>query len=680
MVKTPAAARPVARANPPQTRLLTLAWVAGAVLLFEAAVRTGLAWYEGGLGQYGGLLAWLQIYAVGLLYDLAVLTWFLVPFFLLAWVCPRSARGRRWHAILATIMYAALIGALVFQGLAEFVFWNEFAARFNFIAVDYLVYTREVVGNIQQSYPVVPLLLGVAATTALLLGLTLPGFWRVASAPAPTGRTRTQIFLLGLLLPLAAYAGLDETPHRWIDGAAARELAGNGTYSLFRAFRNNQLDYRQYYATRPAAEVADELREELSEAHAWFEPLESSRWNSYDGHADDVIARQVPALGPRRPFNVVMISIESLGSDYVDAFDGKRGLTPNLDAIAGESLIFTNLYATGLRTVRGLEALTLSVPPTPGRAVPMRPQNTELQTLGGIFMDQGYEALYFYGGYAWFDNMQNFFGGNGYSVIDRRSIAEEEISHETIWGVADEDLFRLTLGELDQRAKGERPFFAHVMTTSNHRPYTYPDGRVSIPPHSGRNGAVQYTDWAIGQFMAEAKKRSWYDNTVFVLVADHTSHGRGRIDLPPENYRIPLIIHAPALVNPGRIDTIASQIDVAPTLLSLLNIGYQSHFFGQDILHEAQYHPRAFMANYLTVGYMEDGRIVELGPRQSVRVLDVQSGRELSLEEPKNRHLVGEAIAYYQSASDYIEGGTIEAFHNGSGGLAEHTQVMPDTY
>ncbi len=159
------------------------------------------------------------------------------------------------------------------------------------------------------------------------------------------------------------------------------------------------------------------------------------------------------------------------------------------------------MYATGLRTVRGLEALTLSIPPTPGHAVPMRANNKGFQTIGGVFRDQGYEALYVYGGYSRFDNMRDFFGGNGYTVIDRSAIDPKDISHETIWGVADEDLFRLAVREIDARAAAGTKVFTHVMTTTNHRPFTYPANRIDIASGTGRDGAVKYTDWAIGEFV-----------------------------------------------------------------------------------------------------------------------------------------------------------------------------------
>ena len=636
-------------------RYLPLLWAGAVFLWISFLVRAGLTWYEGGLGQYGGLLAWTQIFSVGLLYDLAAFVWLMIPFSLVAWLCTSGVWGRRINALLTLLLFVLFLGALIFQSASEFIFWNEFSSRFNFIAVDYLVYTREVVGNIQQSYPVGMILAGIAALTIGLLVLLARPVWQEASLPSPGFFRRSQIFFASLLLPTVVFMGLGEQPHQWIQGAAVRELASNGLYSLFRAYRNNELSYAQYYATFSNDQVAKELAEEMRESHAVYQPVVMGSPND-ENRDQDVVARHIPAFGATLKRNVVLVSIESLGSDYVDAFGGKRGLTPNLDALAQDSLIFTNLYATGLRTVRGLEALTLSVPPTPGRAVPMRERNKNLQTLGEVFRNQGYEPIYLYGGYSWFDNMQDFFGGNGYTVIDRQAIPDQDISHETIWGVADEDLYQLALRELDQRAAKHTPFFAHIMTTSNHRPYTYPKGRVSIPSHTSRSGAVQYTDWAIGQFMAEVKQRSWYENTIFVFIADHTSHGRGRIDLPPENYRIPMLIHAPKLVQPGKVDYVASQIDVAPTLLGLLNIEYDSHFFGQDILHEAEFHQRAFMANYLTVGYMEDGRIVELGPKQFVRVVDAKSGDELSLNDAGNQHLVNEAIAYYQAASSYIEG------------------------
>jgi phosphoglycerol transferase MdoB-like AlkP superfamily enzyme len=300
----------------------------------------------------------------------------------------------------------------------------------------------------------------------------------------------------------------------------------------------------------------------------------------------------------------------------------------------------------------------LSIPPTPGNSIVKRPNNDHLYTLGEVFADHGYEPLYIYGGYGYFDNMNAFFGGNGYTVIDRTAIPKEAIHMENIWGVADEDLYTLALNELDQRASAGKPFFAHLMTTSNHRPYTYPDGHIDIPSGSGREGAVKYTDWAIGDFIDRARSKPWFANTVFVILADHTASGRGKTDLPVEQFRIPLILYSPGNIAPQRINTLASQIDVAPTLLALLNFTYRSRFFGHDIVTEGPQHQRAFLANYQTVGYLEDDLLIELRPQRRWRVVDPASGAELPPTE-RSKHLLGEAISYYGGASEAYRSGIL---------------------
>jgi phosphoglycerol transferase MdoB-like AlkP superfamily enzyme len=617
--------------------------LASVFIAINLLTRIALLIYEGDTGLYQVATVG-EVLAVGLLYDFAALSWILPLFALNALIWPNSARGRRLHQWSATVLFCAGVIALLFQTMAEFLFWNEFSARFNFIAVDYLVYTREVVGNIWQSYPLEWLLLALALVSLVVIVSLGPTMLRFAHGHAPTWRHRLAVTFGIAALPGLVFLGLGEGPHNALASPAERELASNGLYSLFRAFRNNDLDFDKFYATRDLEVRTAALSEELVEAHAQSSHLTP-------GHG---MERQIVSEAPKAKKNVVLISIESLGSDYVEAFGGRPGLTPNLSALTDEGLSFHNLYATGLRTVRGLEAITLSVPPTPGHAVPVRENNRGLMSIGSVLKENGYDAVYIYGGYSIFDNMRAFFSGNGYDVRDRTDIASSDIHHETIWGVADEDLFDLALRELDQRAQQPAPFFAHIMTTSNHRPYTYPEGRIDIPSHTGRDGAVKYTDWAIGKFLRDAKDKPWFADTVFVILADHTSHGRGRVDLPPENYRIPMWIYAPGFVKPGRIDYVASQIDIAPTVLGLLNLSYTSRFFGQDILREGPYHQRAFLANYLTVGYMEDGLVVELAPQDRIRVLRADDGTVVPNSDPKAQHLILEAISYYQTAAAYI--------------------------
>ncbi len=628
-------------------RYTFLLWLGGLFLVLNSCVRAGLLAFEGLASVALPLWGYAEVFATGALYDAAALAYVLVPFALLALVWTDSARGRRGHAIVATALLVTTLAAMLFTGVAEGVFWNEFASRFNFIAVDYLIYTREVIGNVQESYPVAMILSGIGLVAAFIVFVLRKPVWRSASGSGGTWRQRVGATLILVALPVAVFFGVGDTPREAIASAAGRELAGNGAYEFMRAYRSNDLDFQKFYRILAPGQANLQVREEFSEA----------RSNAQFTGSSHPLERQVGSGNASKPHNVVMVSIESLGSDFVESFGGKPGLTPNLDRLAHAGMMFTNVYATGLRTVRGLEALTLSIPPTPGHAVPMRANNKGFQTFGGVFKEQGYEPLYVYGGYSRFDNMRDFFGGNGYTVIDRSAIASKDISHETIWGVADEDLFKLTLREIDARAAKGTKVFAHVMTTTNHRPFTYPAGRIDIPSGTGRDGAVKYTDWAIGEFVRLAATRPWFADTVFVFVADHTSNGRGRTNLPPENYRIPLIVYAPGIIAPRHIDTLASQIDVAPTVLALLDVSYVSRFFGHDILTEGQLHQRAFMSNYLTVGYMQDGRVVELSPKRGVKVVDARTGAPSTDDAKLTAHLSDEASAYYQLATQVLLGG-----------------------
>ena len=218
-----------------------------------------------------------------------------------------------------------------------------------------------------------------------------------------------------------------------------------------------------------------------------------------------------------------------------------------------------------------------------------------------MFRSKGYDSLFLYGGYSYFDNMGAFFGGNGYTVVDRSALAARDIHFENIWDVADEDLFTLSLRQFAHSAAVGKPFFAHIMTTPNHRPFTYPDGRIDIPSHKQREGGVKCTDWAIGDFLQRARQHAWFKNTVFVITADHCASSAGKSGLPVNHYHIPLLIFSPAHITPGVNTRLMSQIDIAPTLLGLLNFSYRSKFFGYDLNALEAGRERAFIGNYQEV-------------------------------------------------------------------------------
>ncbi len=282
----------------------------------------------------------------------------------------------------------------------------------------------------------------------------------------------------------------------------------------------------------------------------------------------------------------MLITIESMSASFMQHFGYPDAITPHLDSLYKMGIAFEQCFATGNRTVRGLEAVTLSLPPCPGQSIIKRPRNDNMHSTAAVLREKGYDAYYFYGGNSYFDNMETFFGGNGYRIIDQKNYKPEEITFANIWGVCDEDAYDKVIRSLGERADTTAaPFFAHVMTVSNHRPYTYPAGRIPIPNDAKlRSGGVMYTDYALGRFFEEASRQPWFDNTVFVITADHCASSAGKTEIPLEKYHIPALIFAPGLITPQQVDKVISQIDLMPTLFSLLGMDYDSHFFGQDAL------------------------------------------------------------------------------------------------
>lgn len=621
-------------------------------LVAQTMLRVGLAARTGG-GFVDGPWDIVRPFVVGLWFDVAVLLVLLIPGTLYWMLLPRSRHGGRFDRAMTLSGFTLFVFFVGFTMIGEVLFFNEFGARFNFIAVDYLVYTREVAGNIQESYPVGRMVLALSAAAAALT-VAMRSALRISRQTVAL-RARVAIFVL---LALTATGVNDASKSSWTlqlsTNNYANELSANGYYTLTRAFFNNEIDYRRFYAMEDEARVNARIRGLVAAPDAKF----SSR-------TPGDITRDVTYAEPPRAMNVVLVTIESLSASFMAHFGGRLDLTPNLDELADRSLLFTKMLATGTRTVRGLEAVTLSVPPTPGQSILRRPGNEKLFSLGAVLRDHGYSATYLYGGDGFFDNMNAFFSSNGYRVVDRKAFAPSEVSFSNAWGVCDEDLFARAVREADASFATGQPFLQHIMTVSNHRPYTYPTGRIA-PPHGAsglqdrtltsyieqtREGGVKYTDYAIGRFLAQARAKPWFANTVFVFVADHTASSAGKIEVDPAAYHIPAIFYAPGYIQPRRVDRLVSQIDIAPTILGILRMNHRSRFVGQD--QSGEIGPeRAFISNYQKVGLVRGDDVMLLGPRREA--IGFRDGRQVPATE-LDAGLLSDAIAFYQHASHWRE-------------------------
>lgn len=586
--------------------------------------------------EYGGALPNIVLIFIGIKTGLFALLLFLPKL---------RDKIRFWLFAFVIFLYVLLI---LQNGLSEYFFWNEFGVKYNFIAVNYLIYTNEVIGNIMQSYPVVPIFSALFLVTGIITYFIIKKSRKyIDDIPSLGEKVKiTVVYFVLFAISLIAIPTLAKTENS--KNVFVNELQANGLYKFYLAFQNNKLDYFKFYKTLPDNEAFALLQKQL--------PGISGQ--------NTVQAIKSDSLENRK--NVVLITIESLSADFMKMYGNDQNITPFLDSLAQKSIQFTNLYAAGNRTVRGLEAVTLCLPPTAGESVLKREDNKNKFSTGAVFNQRGYNVKFMYGGDAFFDNMQDFYSGNGYDIVDKSSFTPQEITFENVWGVCDEDMYNKAIKVMNTEANENKPFFNHIMTVSNHRPFTYPNNKIDIPGDiKSREGGVKYTDYSLKKFFAMASKQPWFKNTVFVIVADHCASSAGKTELPLDKYRIPAFIYSPGL-KAAKYNQVMSQIDLMPTLFGLLHFSYESKFFGQDVF-KPDYKPRAFIATYQDLGLIKDNVLTVLSPKQQVKQFDLKINTKPGIApeyqidyneipmKTERTDLVNETISFYQTASDVLK-------------------------
>lgn len=643
------------------SRFAVLFSILSLYILFSTLIRIGFLFWSSTDLDFN-LFYILRAFFTGFCYDFAVGTLFLLLYSIYLLVFPKRWIGSRFDKIFTYIYLAIVLLIIYFSLLAEIPFWDEFGVRFNFIAVDYLIYTYEVVSNINESYPL-PLIIFVLVALIVLTFVFLQKrriFRNTFSDKRPISKRFALFYVLipALILSLI----LKNKQADFSNNLVLNELGKNGTFSFFSAFKSNELDYETFYPKIDDKEAYSVLKKNLLQENQAYA---TNKW--------DDISRITKSGNEQRP-NVILIAIESFSGDFLKAFGNKDNLTPNYDKLANESIFFTNLYATGTRTVRGMEALTLSVPPTPGNSIVRRPDNQNLFSVATIFKEKNYQPYFIYGGDGYFDNMNNFFGGQGFDIVDRNrgnplsddiktqrfNIPDNEVSFENAWGICDEDLYKQSIKYADKSSKINKPFFQFVMTTSNHKPYTFPAGKIDLP-QGDRNGAVKYTDYALGKFLADAKTKPWFKNTVFVIVADHCASSAGKWEINIDKHHIPAIIYnLPQKAE--KINRLTSQIDLMPTLFGYLGWNYTTSLYGKDINQTKIGDERAFIGNYRTLGMLKGNIFTQIDDRKKVKQFTVKdSDKSLKEIKSKNPQLVSETISYYQTASERFKNGKMKA-------------------
>ena len=592
-------------------------WPVGCFALFSllvlAASRLGLAlWLSDRMAAVDG---WWPVMLQGTRVDVATLCWLWgVPLLFTVLLGGDHLVGRLWRVVLRLWLTLGL-WLLLFLELATPAFIEEYGFRPNRLFVEYLIYPKEVLAMLWSGRPV-ELITSLVATLLVLAA----GWW--ASGRLTRAMTMPRWYwrplLAVLVLGLAILGGRSTLGHRALNPALVafstdpliNTLPLNSSYSVVFALKQlkNEEDPGQYYGKLPSDRVIALMREQSGRPEG------------------DFVSAEIPSLSRNvatyrgKPKNLVIILQESLGARFVGSLGGLP-LTPNIDALSREGWAFDQLYATGTRSVRGIEAVVTGFTPTPAQAVvKLDKSQTGFFSLAQLLRDRGYDTSFLYGGESHFDNMRSFFLGNGFSrIVEQKDF--KDAAFVGSWGASDEDLMRKANAEFTALHREGKPFFSLVFSSSNHDPFEFPDGRIKLyeEPKATRNNAAKYADYAVGEFFKAAKQAPYWKDTLFLVIADHDSRVSGADLVPIPRFRIPGLILGEG-VAARRDKRVVSQIDMGPTLLSLMGVSADYPMLGRDLTRMPDDWPgRALMQYDKNFALMEGNQVVILQPEQGAQ-------------------------------------------------------------
>lgn len=599
--------------------------------------RLGLAVWQA--GRVTGAQGWEHLLLQGFRVDLSSLCWlFGVPAVLTALLAGPGPLGSGWLWLIR-LWLSAGTGLLLLLELATPAFIGTYDLRPNRLFVEYLVYPQEVFGMLWQGHR------GALVLVALLVPAALWAGWRwsgrlCSDLRMPAWYWRPLLALLILALGLAGarsslgHRGLNPALVAFSTDPLVNALVLNSAYSV--GFAVKQLGKEEnaasLYGRMDPAVLIDNLR--LAQGRP----------------AGDYVSAELPTLTRNvasyrgRPKNLVIILEESLGAQFVGTLGGLP-LTPEFDQLAEQGWLFEQLYATGTRSVRGIEAVVTGFTPTPARAVvKLDKSQTGFFTLAQLLREQGYRTGFIYGGESHFDNMASFFLGNGFDhIVDQRDFTNP--AFQGAWGVSDEDLFARAHQEFERLHRDGQPFFSLVFSSSNHDPFEFPDGRIELyeQPKATRNNTAKYADYALGQFFAQARQADYWRDTLFLVVADHDSRTYGPELVPVPHFRVPALLLGEGIV-PRRDDRLVSQIDLPPTLLSLAGIDSENPMLGRDL---TRFSPdRALMQFDKNFALLKGDGMVVLQPEREGLGFSYDAASQRLTSAPLDESLLNEARTY----------------------------------
>lgn len=575
-------------------------------LLMMSLSRLGLLLWQWDRVHAAGIFG--RIIVQGVRADLIILGYFILIPLLFAPFLAHAKTAVFWKRFTAIWTVIAL-AFIIFMELSTPQFIMQFDVRPNRLFVEYLSYPDEVIATLWNGFRIA-VLLGLCGTAAIAFAVL-----KVVNAASPHTRmwsSKTMLLVWPVLVFLVLVQIRSTTAHRPANTALfaltgdsmVNSLVINSPWSVLDAVYSmrKEANSSEIYGRLPREEVLASVK-----AAPW---LKDFKFTSAD---IPTLHLQQAAVVREKPLNLVIVLEESLGATFVKSLGGLP-VTPELERLKDEGWWFEQLYATGTRSVRGIEAVVAGFPPTPARSVvklSLAQQNFYTLALG--LGKQGFHTEFVYGGEAHFDNMRGFFTGNGFQkVVDRRDMKPV---FEGSWGASDEDLFEKSLERLSILHAQGKPFFSLIFSSSNHEPFEFPDGKISLHDTTKQtvNNAVKYADFALGKFIARAKTQLYWRDTIFLIVADHDNRVYGNSLVPIKKFHIPGLILG-ADVKPKRIKPVASQIDLGPTLLSLMGVSSEHPMIGRDFANDSDTPGRALIQFDNYFAWLEDRSVTILRP------------------------------------------------------------------
>lgn len=614
--------------------LRPLLYAAGLAVLLSGLARLGyMLWFRDRLAETGGFA---YILLQGLRFDLVTIAYlFAIPAALTPFLNAVPRTARYWATVLAVFLLAVVAG-FVFMEAVTPTFILEYDIRPNYLFVEYLRYPKEVFSMLFVGYKLE--VLACAVTVPLLVWAASRGIKRQFARVDRNRLLFAPVFSFAALL-LCFAAARSTLDHRPVNPSTiafsadtlVNSLPLNSLYSVANAvYEMRHEDSGFPYGEVPADIATEAVRTDMR-----------LPTGSYTSSSIPTAHYQAATNGSGRQLNLVIIVEESLGAEFVGALGGLP-LTPNLDALAKEGIWLENLYATGTRSARGLEAIVAGFPPTTSQSVlKLGRAQRDFFTIGAFMKEHGFVTSFIYGGEAQFDNMRRFFAGNGFdTVIDKHDFRDPSFLGS--WGVADEVVFDFA-HDYFESLPSDKPFASVLFTTSNHSPWEFPEDRIGLyeEPKATVNNAVKYADYAIGRFFRKARQSDYWDNTVFLVVADHNSRVYGSDLVPIERFHIPGVILGGS-IEPQTWTRVASQIDLLPTMLSLAGVSGVHPAPGIDLTRaDIDSIPgRAVMQYGDTQAYRQDDKVVILRKGKPAAAFDYVEHRlvETGTDQPFLAH------------------------------------------